>query len=91
MNTIAQARAKIRRDEKKHIESKLHPCPTVNGFEVLHEHRNKDIVFSAWKGDSKINNREVYLTRFDILTTKGNPYVIYAEEFKWLAMETKDI
>jgi hypothetical protein len=42
---------KARKEEKKVIESILHPCPTVNDIEILHRHIGQYIEFEAWRND----------------------------------------
>jgi hypothetical protein len=41
---------KTQREEKKVIESILHPCPTVGDIEILHGHVGQYIEFEAWRG-----------------------------------------
>ena len=81
-------RNKYLRTIKKEIEKKLHPIPTINNFIIAHRHASKAIIFTAWSGDIKINNRELRYDRIDILQTP-NFYKTEDSLFKWLA--TKEI
>ena len=73
----------ITRAELKQIEARLHPCPTIDGLDILHEHRGQKILFSAWRNDLRANSREVVLRRTDVLLYE-EPYTMFSSEFDWL-------
>jgi len=81
---MKQMQAMMRREEFKKVESKLQPCPVVNGCEILHRHStNGKIYFSAWKKDSRVNTREIEVNKQHVLQTE-NIYEAWKIEFFWL-------
>ena len=94
MKTESQkARSKMMREEKKKIESQLHPNPIFNGSEVAHEHRRDGyIYFTAWKGNNQINrDLQLRFKRSEILRydVPGEFYKLYTKDFKWLTERGK--
>jgi hypothetical protein len=87
-NTPAPWKRKIARDELKTIESRLHPCPVINGCDILHEHKGRKIVFAAWKGNSPANRRTLDIDRLTVLNDQEF-YAHFAEELKWLTEEAE--
>lgn len=60
-------RMKSYRKTFKEIEAKLHPCPTVNGCEILHTHyRSGRIVFTAWIGGQQATPYYFEVSRWDV-------------------------
>lgn len=83
MATKKQIQQKAWREERKIIESKLHPCPKIDGIDILHEHRGKQIIFSAWKGNDQLNNRYISIDRLLALYSTGS-YVLVQSEINYL-------
>ena len=83
VRSARQAMQKYRREIKEQIEKALHPCLTVDGVTILHEHRGGKIVFSAWKGDSPCNDRSFSVDRMVVLNTT-HFYLEYAEDIDFL-------
>lgn len=79
---LKQEKRRAQRAEFKQIESVLHPCPTVGDIEILHEHKGKKIIFTAWKDDEPCNDRFLVMQRFEVLTQERGPS---QEEVEWLA------
>jgi len=50
------------------------------GYEILHRHEFGRIYFSAWKGQNKINNKEIKTDNISI--NWNNP--LNKEELEWL-------
>jgi hypothetical protein len=84
---LKKQQAKFKREEKARLEAILHPCPTINGIDILHEHRGQMIVFSAWNGDNPVqplgNRRYGEYSRQYILNC-GDFYKVHADDLKWL-------
>ena len=67
----------LKAQEKERLESILHPTLTVNlktvmgedkgNVEILHEHRGKAVVFSAWQNGNMINNKFYSIPRNIVL------------------------
>ncbi len=64
---IKKEQRKMARRELIKIESKLHPVPTINGFEILHEHKGQFVYFSAWKNGWERRDKYVKVNRQEIL------------------------
>ena len=78
------------REEKKVIESHLHPLPElIKGIEVWHYHRGRSIIFTAWRGNKQVNKRMLKYPRTDILYDK-HFYNNNSLDFKWLMQEEKE-
>ena len=75
--------------ERKRIESRLHPCPRIEGVEIRHEHRGAYIVFTPWIGAPKAERREFRVPRTAVLAT-GDFYAEYHEELARLARTDKE-
>jgi hypothetical protein len=84
MDTWAALKSKAYREDKKVIESKLHPNPIINGIKICHEHKGKQIIFSAWKDLDRINNKSFSVDRREILFCNSNIYEDYVNAFTWL-------
>jgi hypothetical protein len=83
--TSKQLKSKMYYQEKKIIESKLHPGPAIgNGIRILHEHKGKDIVFTVWKGQNKVTEKEFVIPREIVLYSSIDIYNKYKEEFEYL-------
>jgi lysozyme family protein len=83
---------KKRRDERKQIETQLHPSPKINGYNIYHEHlRNGRIRFTAWddNGTPLINRKEFLISRLDILdyTAPNEFYTRYKKDMEWLTID----
>ena len=87
MATQAQITRQWQRKTLKEIEAVLHPCPIINGLAILHEHKGKYIIFSAWGGDSPANTKQVKIPRMNVLTLNFNK--VYAEDLRWLTESTQ--
>lgn len=75
LKELKRQHRKAQRAEFKEIESQLHPCPTINGFDILHEHKGQYITFSAWKeGNEKGGD---YYTRLGV----HRQDVLHGEDF----------
>jgi hypothetical protein len=81
---LKKQQAKFKREEKARLEAILHPCPTINGIDILHEHKGQRIIFNAWKGDDRVNNRNANFSRWYVLNCEDF-YKVHAEDLKWLA------
>jgi hypothetical protein len=81
--TSNQLKNKMYYQDKKIIESKLHPNPFFNGIEICHEHRGKNIIFTAWKGQDKVNEKELIISRNRVLYY-DDIYGLYKEYFERL-------
>jgi hypothetical protein len=79
--------AKMLREEKKKLESILHPAPKFGDIEICHEHlRNGKIRFTAWKGDDPVrNSKQWVIPRQDILT-RPEFYKLYEKDILWLSL-----
>lgn len=75
--------------ERKRIESRLHPCPRIEGVEICHEHRGAYIVFTPWIGAPKAERRDLRVPRTAVLAT-GDFYAEYHEELARLARANKE-
>ena len=64
---VRREKRNLQKRELADIESKLHPCPTIDGIEILHEHRGRKIIFTAWKGDNPANNKLLEYSRDEVL------------------------
>jgi hypothetical protein len=88
--------------EKERLESILHPTLTVSlntvtnenvGMaQILHEHRGKAIVFSAWKDGNQINNRFYSISRNIVLMsrTRDDFYGIFSDDLFHYLIEGTD-
>jgi len=77
-------RRKAMRKELREIEKMLHPCPVFDGIEVLHEHRGRRIVFTAWREDTQIRGKEVAFPRKSVLYGPADFYEANKRDFQWL-------
>lgn len=67
--------------ERKQIESILHPPPEINGITIMHEHTSHYIRFTAWKGDAQVNSRVIEYDRGSfVLMPEG--YDFYNKELR---------
>jgi hypothetical protein len=82
-NTRKNRKRKAWSAELKIIEKKLHPSPLVNGVEIAHMHHGKEIVFTAWVGDRRLNEREIRVTRQQVLCA-DDFYTEYAQDIAWI-------
>ncbi len=71
----------------KEIETYLHPCPKVNGLDILHRHQGQYVYFDAWDGDDKKNTKFMQTHRQDVLVFKENFYKVKADDIEWLTQE----
>ena len=85
MATLKQLMQKTYREERKIIESKLHPNPIVRGIEIVHRHAGKNIEFTAWKGDDPVNNKFIPVDRLTVLYGEGFP--LSQDNIDWLITE----
>jgi hypothetical protein len=84
MSTQAQITRQWQRQILKKIEAILHPCPKINGVDILHEHKGKYIIFSAWNGNNPINGKQL---RYDRLwALEEDFYVRHDESLDWLTI-----
>ena len=76
------------RADTRLIEKKWHPNPMHNGLEICHEHkRNGTVIFTAWKGDSLANDRQLHFDRHHVAYNN----MPYSADLDWLtAGEAKD-
>jgi len=81
--TQKQLQRQWQRKTLAEIETKLHPCPTVNGLTILHQHVGQKIVFSAWKGDNPANNRSSEFSRYYVLNCLDF-YSKHSYDLQWL-------
>ena len=58
---------KKQREEFKAIEAALHPTLQIGDIDILHEHRGQKIIFTSWKGNKRVNEREMHLDRSHVL------------------------
>ena len=87
---LKKSQRKIQREEFKIIESHLHPSPElIRGIEICHEHKGRSIIFSVWRGDKRVNYRQLKYPRTDILYDK-HFYNHNSLDFKWLMEEIED-
>ncbi len=79
------------RAERKRIESRLQPCPRIEGVEICHEHRGAYIVFTPWvrAGDGG-ERREFRVSRTAVLNT-ADFYEEYHEELRRLARADREV
>jgi hypothetical protein len=77
------------KEDTKLIESVLHPTPTINGIDVLHEHtKNGCVRFTAWIGNNPVRNgKQFVVKREDILSRLEDFNQLYKKDFEWLAKE----
>ncbi len=68
------------REDTRLIEAKCHPNPVINGLEVCHEHKRDKLIFTAWRGDSPANNRQLQYTLQEV--AYGD--VPTREDLEWL-------
>lgn len=54
------------RNDTKIIEKKWHPNPIVGGFELCHQHKGNNIIFSVWNGDVSANDKFLTYTRQEV-------------------------
>lgn len=88
MNSHKKARRQWQRETLKQIEAKLHPCPNINGVDILHEHRGRMIVFTAWKGDDPLNNRHINISRDNVLALCDREgYPLSNDYLSWLVSD----
>lgn len=83
---ILRDRRRAMRLELKQIESALHPHPVINGVEIVHRHQGQNIYFTAWVGESQVNNRELVYSRGYVLMGGKNQnfYQCHEEDFNYL-------
>lgn len=79
LKEIKREKRRIQRQELKFIESILHPNPTVDGCEVVHEHRGQYIYFTVQKGNKRISDHFLQFHRQDILSCPEG-YNFYKEQ-----------
>jgi hypothetical protein len=82
-----KAWSKMLREEKKKIETILHPEPIFNGLQICHEHlRNGKIRFTAWVGETPVNmDKQVIIERSEVLRVENDFYMLYEKDLRWLA------
>jgi hypothetical protein len=83
---LKKKQRQAKREELKEIEAKLHPCPVINGFDILHQHKGQKIIFSAWKGDEPLNRKTAEWSRDYVYFSQN----FYAEErpyLEWLTAQ----
>jgi hypothetical protein len=78
---------KAQREEKKVIESILHPCPTVGDIEILHRHAGQYIEFEAWRGVyplffPMVGRRFIRVHRTDVLYSRSS--CLSERDIAWL-------
>jgi hypothetical protein len=75
--------------ELQTIEKILHPTPTINGVNILHEHTGKRINFSAWKDG--VPHRGICtmigVPRRDVLNHGTNFYPTYYDSLEKLVRQ----
>ncbi len=86
---------KAQRRDFKIIEGVLHPPLKINGFDILHEHKGRWIIFSAWKDNSQHGSPywTFEIDRTDILETGYNReefYESYGSELENLTMTPEE-
>jgi len=80
--TLKEFKAKqrqLQRKSLKHIEGILHPCPVIDGVEILHRHQGRKIYFSAWKNDSPMNSKAIIWER--------DVFLDFPEGYDWYGLE----
>ena len=85
--TLKQMKRKQLAEERKKIESVLHPCPKIGEADILHEHKGKVIRFNAWDKDAPINSRVLEVDRMTVLF-REDFYSLYKKELVWLTERT---
>jgi hypothetical protein len=79
---------KFNREERKQIEKILHPCPKINGIDILHEHqRNRKISFSAWLGENPFTKKKFLSDNDAVFFAGKNFYDCISESIAWLMEE----
>jgi len=73
----------------KEVERILHPCPNIDGFDILHEHQKGtgNVIFTAWKGQDVANKiRSFAVPKQDILDFGKAFYehVVFLDSVNWL-------
>lgn len=81
---------KFLRKERKIIEGRLHPIPTINGWEIAHEHRNKSIIFSAWKDQSPHPAQRSFIVHRTNVLLDEEFYKTWNEELRRLTLSEQD-
>jgi hypothetical protein len=69
--------------ERTRIESRLHPCPRIEGVKICHEHLGTCIVFTGWVGDRRVDGKELRVSRADVLSAVDF-YAQFSEELRRL-------
>ena len=88
MTENQKAWAKMLREEKKKLESILHPCPKYGDIEICHQHlRNGKIRFTAWKANDPVRNFKQYVVQRQDILTRPDFYTLYKRDMEWLARE----
>jgi hypothetical protein len=88
INSINKAKQKMYYENRKIIESVLHPNPKIYDVEILHEHKGKYIFFKAWKDSDPINNRYITIEYNRVLSLCENKqYPLSDDEMNWLIDE----
>lgn len=81
---LTNLKRKQSRQTTKEIESILHPCPNINGYDILHEHLASGYIrFSAWKDNRHVDNRYVEFHRNELVGWT-NFYQDQASNFSWV-------
>ena len=68
----------------KTIEKHLHPCPKINGLDIMHCHRGQHVYFDAWDGDNKANDRELKIHK-QVVLSLPDFYNEFPDDLEWLA------
>lgn len=85
---LQREKRKIQKKELKEIEGILHPNPKLYGCEIMHEHKGRKIIFTAWIGDEMKRDNDggwkfIPYFREDVLYNK-NFYKDNWDNFGWL-------
>jgi hypothetical protein len=75
-----------KKTELERIERVLHNLPKINDCDIIHVHRGRGIIFSAWKGRAPFGDRYISIPRNTVLSLCeiGHFFDAYEEDFKWL-------
>ena len=71
----------------KEIESYLHPCPKINGLDILHRHQGQYIYFEAWDGNDRKNRSELRYHRDMVLLSGSDFYKHEADNLEWISQQ----